>query len=343
MTEHGAKWNISAVEIEAAAWIAQIDGGRFSDADKAALREWCARSEAHREALRRQGAIWSELDSLAALPAQLAAQGPQSADRSHLRWRPFWVAHAALAVLIVAVLATWIGVPSVDRVEPSVQIYATRVGELRTIVLNDQSTVRLNTNSLVEVDYRPNERRIRLVKGEALFDVAKDPRRRFVVHASENTVRAVGTRFSVRLLRDRFEVVVSEGVVELTRTIPGSGQPLQSAVVSRLEPRQAAYLDAESAATVSIETLDVGEIARHLSWTSGVLEFDGEPLEDVIAEVSRYTSLQIEINDPSLRELPVAGRFRVGDTQALFDVIEAGFGASIVREGNVVTITGNAG
>jgi transmembrane sensor len=342
MTEHGAKWDISAVEIEAAAWIAQIDGGRFSHADKAALREWCARSEAHREALRRQGAIWSELDSLAALPAQLAAQGRESAGRSHLRWRPFWVAHAALAVLIVAVLVTWIGVPGVDRVGPSVQIYATRVGELKTIVLNDQSTVRLNTNSLVEVDYRPNERRIRLVKGEALFDVAKDPRRRFVVHASENTVRAVGTRFSVRLLRDRFEVVVSEGVVELTRTIPGSGQPVQSAV-SRLEPRQAAYLDAESAAAVSIETLDVGEIARHLSWTSGVLEFDGEPLKDVIAEVSRYTSLQIEVKDPSLRELPVAGRFRVGDTQALFDVIEAGFGASIVREGNVVTITGNAG
>jgi transmembrane sensor len=257
MTEHGAKWDISAVEIEAAAWIAQIDGGRFSDADKAALREWCARSEAHREALRRQGAIWSELDSLAALPAQLAAQGRESAGRSHLRWRPFWVAHAALAVLIVAVLVTWIGVPSVDRVAPSVQIYATRVGELKTIVLNDQSTVRLNTNSLVEVDYRPNERRIRLVKGEALFDVAKDPRRRFVVHASDNTVRAVGTRFSVRLLRDQFEVVVSEGVVELTRTIPGSGQPVQSAV-SRLEPRQAAYLDAESAAAVSIETLDVG-------------------------------------------------------------------------------------
>jgi transmembrane sensor len=306
------------------------------------LREWCARSEAHREALRRQGAIWSELDSLAALPAQLAAQGRESTGRSHLRWRPFWVAHAALAVLIVAVLVTWIGVPSVDRVGPSVQIYATRVGELKTIVLNDQSTVRLNTNSLVEVDYRPNERRIRLVKGEALFDVAKDPRRRFVVHASDNTVRAVGTRFSVRLLRDQFEVVVSEGVVELTRTIPGSGQPVQSAV-SRLEPRQAAYLDAESAAAVSIETLDVGEIARHLSWTSGVLEFDGEPLKDVIAEVSRYTSLQIEVKDPSLRELPVAGRFRVGDTQALFDVIEAGFGASIVRDGNVVTITGNAG
>ena len=76
-----------------------------------------------------------------------------------------------------------------------------------------------------------------------------------------------------------------------------------------------------------------------LSWATGMLEFRSEPLERVIAEVDRYTPLKIEIRDPQLRALPVSGRFRVGDTQAVFDALENGFGATAVREGDVVIIT----
>lgn len=344
MTRHAEWGDMSVVEVEAAAWIAQLDNGRFSDKDRAALREWCARSEAHRNALRRLGAIWSELDGLAALQDQLAKRQASGERSSRLRWSPFWAAQAAAALLVVAGLLLWKGsVPDIGDAGQPVQIFATQVGELKTLRLADQSTARLNTNSLVEIDYRPNERRVRLIKGEALFDVAKDPDRPFVVYAAANTVRALGTRFSVRVLHDDVDVIVSEGLVELTGAVAGDG-PARPVRISRLHPQQAAHIDADAAvaAAVSIETIDVSELERRLSWTRGVLEFNGESLEKVIDEVSRYTALRIEIGDPSLRELPVGGRFRVGETQALFDVLENGFGATVIRDGDVVTITSNA-
>jgi transmembrane sensor len=341
-----AEWmDQSAVEVEAAAWIAQLDAGGLSDADKAALREWCARSEAHRHALRRLGAIWSELDQLAVLP-ELAARPPAVARPARLKWNAFWAAHAAVVLVAVMIgLFVWTHyLPGIGLVEQPVQIYATQVGEVKPLQLVDRSFAHLNTDSLVEIDYRANERRVRLIKGEALFDVAKDPDRPFIVYAGANTVRAIGTRFAVRISQKDVEVVVSEGKVELTRAAAGGSGPSRPVPISSLRAQQTARLDADAraGAPVHIETVDAGELARRLSWATGVLEFDGEPLEKVVEEVSRYTPLRIEIGDPSLRQLPVGGRFRVGETQALFDVLENGFHATVTRDGDVVTITRNS-
>lgn len=342
MTQRAARMDQSAVEVEAAAWIAQLDGGELSDADQAALREWCARSEAHRSALRRMGAIWSELDGLAVLP-DLVAPPATEARPARLRWNTFWAAHAAMLLLAVTSgLLLWTRyLPGTGSAEQPVQIYATQVGEVKPLQLVDRSFAHLNTNSLVEIDYRTNERRVRLIKGEALFDVAKDRDRPFVVYAGANTVRAIGTRFAVRISPKDVEVIVGEGQVELARAATGGSGPVHPVPLSSLRSQQAARIDADARMgdPVHIDTIDAGELARRLSWATGVLVFDGEPLQKVIEEVSRYTPLRIVIGDPSLRELPVGGRFRVGETQALFDVLENGFGATVTRDDDVVTIT----
>jgi len=341
MTQRDEWPDVSAVEVEAAAWIAQLDSGRCSVADEAALREWCASSDANRDALRRLGAIWSELDGLAALESPLATQPEQTAPAARLRLAPLWAACTAAAVLGLLGAIVWTGrIPGIGDVDPPVRIYATQIGELKTIELADGSITQLNTDTLLEIDYRADERRVRVVKGEALFDVTKDVERPFVVAASATTVRAVGTRFVVRLARDEnVEIVVSEGLVELARAQSDGSGVAQPVAISRLRPRQVAHIASTAAVPVRIRTIDAGELARRLSWTTGMLEFRGEPLEQVIAEVGRYTSMKIEIRDPQLRALPVGGRFRVGETQALFDALENGFGATVVREGDVVIIT----
>lgn len=347
MTQHRAEWveKGSAVEVEAAAWIAQLDAGGLLDADKKALREWCARSEAHRDALRRLGNLWSELDELSMLP-ELATQRRGEARRRPLRLNAFWTAHVAVLLLAVTTgLFLWTRhLPGPYPEEQLVQIYATQLGEVKHLELADRSFAHLNTDSLVEVDYRTNERRVRVIKGEALFDVAKDPDRPFVVYAGVNTVRAIGTRFAVRVSQNALEVVVSEGKVELARVAADGDAPTRLVPISHLRSQEATRIDAHAraGASVQIHTIDRGDLARRLSWATGVLEFDGEPLAKVIEEVSRYTPLRIEIGDPSLRELPVGGRFRVGETQALFDVLENGFDATITRDGDVVIITSNS-
>lgn len=336
-----SEWSdVRAIEVEAAGWIAQLNGDRISEADRAALREWCARSQAHREALRRLSGVWAELDVLAELPGALRVERSDRDVPARLRWNRFWLAHAAALALVIVGSVIWISNLVVPGFRDSpVELYATDIGEQRTIELVDHSTIHLNTNSLVEVDYAPRERRVRLVKGEALFEVERNEGRPFVVYAAANTVRAIGTRFLVRLIRDDVEVVVSEGSVELTRPVTGRGssEPDQQTLV--LIPKQTTRIDERLADPMKIVTVDSHKLERRLAWTTGVLEFDGEPLSEVIAEVARYTPLRIEIAQAELGQMPVGGRFRVGETEALFDVIEAGFGAHVVYEEDGVLIT----
>jgi transmembrane sensor len=336
----GADWIATgAVESEAAAWIAQLNGEHWSEPDQAALREWCSRSPAHREALKRLGSIWAELDGLPAMRAALEATAPAATER-RFRWNGFWAAHAAVLGVAVIGVSLWVALAVRGEGDRAVEFYATNVGQLQTIELRDHSTVRLNTNSLLEVTYRPDERRVRLVKGEALFEVAKDPKRPFLVNAAGSTVRAVGTRFSVRIRQDDVEVTVSEGVVALARSSnEATIIRAPDARAALVRPNEIAMLRDRAADPVKIASVDVHELERRLAWTAGILEFDGEPLEKVVAEISRYTPVKITIADAELRQIPVGGRFRVGETQALFDVIEASFGAKLVYEGDGVLIT----
>jgi len=324
-------------EVEASAWIAQLNSDLWSQADQAALREWCRRSPANRAALRRLGATWADLDDLASLRTNYDRAERHDSARP-LRWSGFWLSHAALAAALLGMVVSF-GVDWVATPEPAVQFYATNIGEQRTVELPDSSIVRLNTSSLLEVSYGPDERRLRLVKGEALFNVTKDPNRPFVVNAGGNTVRAVGTRFTVRMGTEAIEVVVSEGAVALLRSaVDGAGANVDGARALVLRPNEVAIMRDRAADPIRITSIETPQLERRLAWTDGMLEFDGEHLATVVAEVSRYTPVKITIADPKLRQMPVGGRFRIGETQTLFEVIEAGFGAKIVYDKNEVRI-----
>jgi transmembrane sensor len=329
----------STVEVEAAAWIAQLNGKGWSPADQAALREWCLRSHLHRDSLKRLASTWIELDALANCQA---TESWVPAGPSGLKWNRFWATHVAAIGIVVIMLVAWVGSRFLVSWPPSVELYATRIGEQRSIQLPDHSTIHLNTNSLLEVDFRQDERRLRLVKGEALFEVAKDLRRPFIVNAAGSTVRALGTIFSVRITRDDVEVVVSRGAVSVQKTIDDQGstemRPLPSPI---LHTREVAVLRDRAPEPIVITTVNSHELEKKLAWTDGVLEFDGEPLEKVVAEVSRYTPVKVTIADPELRSIPVGGRFRIGETQALFDVIQASFGAEITYQKDSLVITRN--
>ena len=240
------------------------------------------------------------------------------------------------------------------------QTYITAIGEQRRITLADNSIVQLNTNSAVVVSYTDSERGIQLQKGEAHFTVSHNPHRPFLVRAGNGIVRAVGTAFSVRLYERSVDVIVTEGRVALNkadalpvstqRSLPHSLQQsaqhsLQQSTQSAIsEPStniklaqntaEPAYLDAGQAAifdttTHSIELvqgLDRDELERKLLWRNGLIRFAGAPLEEVVAEISRYTALNIVIREPELKALRIGGLFKVGETQKMLDVLESGFG-----------------
>ena len=244
------------------------------------------------------------------------------------------------------------------------QTYITAIGEQRRITLADNSIVQLNTNSAVVVSYTDSERGIQLQKGEAHFTVSHNPHRPFLVRAGNGIVRAVGTAFSVRLYERSVDVIVTEGRVALNKAdaLPVSTQrslqhSLQKSAQHSLQQSapqstqsaisdsstniklaqntaEPAYLDAGQAAifdttTHSIELvqgLDRDELERKLLWRNGLIRFAGAPLEEVVAEISRYTALNIVIREPELKALRIGGLFKVGETQKMLDVLESGFG-----------------
>lgn len=112
--------------------------------------------------------------------------------------------------------------------------YSTDIGEQRSIVLNDGSTIDLNSRSRVRVRFTDAERNVDLLDGQALFHVAKNLARPFVVHSDSTRVRAVGTQFDVYRKRSGTIVTVVEGKV---------------AVLSDPHPQALSTLEGESHAT----------------------------------------------------------------------------------------------
>jgi transmembrane sensor len=319
------------VEAEARAWIVQLDGRAPSREDLAALAEWARRSPRHAACLREAADLWGQLDGLAEVLKEVT---PAPERRPALRAWSVAAAAGGLAAALVG--AAYVGV--VVLREPSAAsaahtLHATRVGEQRTIALPDGSSAELNTDSVLEVDYSAGERTVRVVHGEAMFDVEHDTSRPFIVLADASAVRAVGTQFAVRLEPERLEVTVSEGAVDL---IPRVGEDRAADAVRVAAYQAASVTDGEPV----VSDLDVRTLDRRLSWRDGVLEFEGEPLSEVVAEVSRYTELQLVISDSELGNLRIGGRFGVGETERLLDALESGFGVRVTRgEGPIVRLS----
>jgi len=318
------------IEAEACAWIAQLDGGEPSEEDLRAFREWIQRSPHHRQEIRRLSALWGDLNALTELTVP--------AEKTRRPWFEFpRVRVAACAAVALFGIAILVVVHRPGPEAPPVVIgtdYATVVGERKLVVLVDGSKVLLNTQSQLHVDFSARRRIVRLLKGEAYFEVAHNPDRPFLVYAGANMVRAVGTAFSVHVHKSDIAVVVSEGTVELSSMESGAkdkgpdGAPARMIKLAAITAGQSATIDQNVEA---IQTIPPAEVSRKLSWREGVLSFSGEPLEQVVEEVSRYTRVTIVISDPAIRRIAIGGYFKAGETDAMFEALETSFGVRVKR------------
>jgi transmembrane sensor len=320
----------------AAEWAVRMADGGLSEEEKAAFQSWHAASPRHREAFSRLSQLWQHYDAVADLADHAAADVTQASladnhSRSArlLRYLPGRRAVLAASVALIALLAAstleqrLIVTPSPTASGELYQTVAeTAVGERRTVTLPDGSSVELNTSSQVAVRYSPNARVVQLMRGEAHFTVASNPRRPFSVHAAERVVTAVGTAFTVQLRRDAVEVIVAEGRVSLaesqaTHAGAASAEPVAS--LPALEAGQSALWLKGSR---EVEALAPEQLERKLAWRQGMLAFAGEPLGQALEEIGRYTDVVIEVTDPSLRELPVAGRLRLDDVENMLQALQ---------------------
>jgi len=328
--------NIENIEAEAASWITVLGREQVSETELSELKLWLSQSERHRSAFNELTDLWDDLDILKELD-DIAESVPKLEPVFWQRRSFLAIAASIFICFIVSGSLYWQHLTEFDQQTH----FITAVGQQRSVVLSDGSTVKINTNSQVEVDFSRNKRIIRLLKGEAYFNVAKNKHRPFYVYAGDGLVQAIGTSFNVRLkLLDAIEVTVEEGVVALValaKKEPTTAQNLD--VVSSPLPESKKVL-AELVAGQSttfgntvekIEQIQTQELNRKLAWRQGVLVYENVPLRKVIDDISRYTNVTIEIADPSLRTLPIAGHFRVGEIEALFESLEITFGLNIKK------------
>jgi transmembrane sensor len=297
------------IEAEACAWIAQLDGDEPSREDLMAFREWINRSPQHHEEIRRLSALWGDLNMLTELA--LPSKKYQRAAGRKFQLRAAVFAGVALLVTVATVLYIRPRAP----IFASNLLYSTRVGEQKPVILSDGTNVLLNTDSRMEVVYRPQLREVHLFQGEAYFEVAHNAIRPFLVYAGTNVVRALGTAFTVHLKKQDVEVVVTEGAVELSAMASlGDGAAVKTVnrPLTKLADIKAGQSAAINQEVESIQFIKPLEIKRKLSWREGLLSFSGEPLEQVVDEVTRYTPVAIVISDPSIRKIRIGGYFKVG-------------------------------
>lgn len=246
--------------------------------------------------------------ALAPLPAALA--------------KPLGLRKRKLALSAAAAFLMMVGSALYLGLAPRGERHATPVGGLASVPMADGSNITLNTDSQIRIALTDTERRVELGRGEAFFEVSKDPRRPFVVRAADKTVIAVGTKFSVRRDGDDIEIVVTEGKVRVEDGAARWYSHAGAAADVFLTPGSIARAD-EAGVLVQRRTLP--EVEEHLSWRTGRLMFRDQTLADAIAEFNRYNARKIVIHDPAIASLKIEGNFRATNVEAFVRLLESGF------------------
>jgi len=207
-------------------------------------------------------------------------------------------------------------------------VYATDIGEQRSVTLQDGSVIDLNARSRIRVRYTGGSRRIDLIAGQALFHVTQDRARPFIVASGSTHVRAVGTEFDVNRKSAGIIVTVVEGrVAVLAPSIPPSEAGTLVAAGEQLRVTD-----------TSARKTERPDISAAIAWRQHRLVFNSAALSDVVEEFNRYNARQLVIDTPELKSLGVVGVFSSTDPGALLRFLNAQPGVSIEERGDQIHI-----
>lgn len=328
--EESAEFAPAGVDEVAARWSELLHDGLDSQA-QASFEDWRSQSREHAAAFERVQAAHALASSLALSPEMQALRHETLArmvdanlhrSRRHRAWS---IAASLFGVAVLGALAVSSQLPwnaFVDsRDATASNVYQTGVGQRAVVTLNDGSVITLNTDSRVSAHYRAGLRAVTLERGQALFKVAKDRARPFVVTAAGRQVTALGTEFDVYLSKRAFEVTLLEGRVTVSRErAANAAKPDAAAPLAELRPGQ--QFIALAKARPQVRATDV---KRVVSWRHGQIVFENERLEDAIAEMNRYSQRQVVLKDEHLASLKISGAFNTGDTGTFVEALTAYF------------------
>jgi transmembrane sensor len=289
-------------------------------AERQAISDWIEADPRHAVAFARMEAAWDLAGRLRANPPPLdrtPLAPPVEADQWLSRRRV--VAGFVAATTVAGVgTAAW-------RYARDVDLYRTQVGERRTVVVSDGSRIHLNTGSTIEVAMKKDRRLLRLVRGEALFEVAHDKQRPFLVDAASARMRAVGTAFNVRIRENVVELTVTEGVVAVVQTGDSVRRPTAA---PHITAGDGAIIRSDAVAPTA---LDDQVLRQRTAWQDGVIELEGETLPQAVEEFNRYRVQPIIVGDARLANIRVGGRFEVDEADKFLTALASSFPVDAIK------------
>jgi transmembrane sensor len=366
MTKPIPRLNAQILE-EATSWFVDFNDEQVDQAGREEFNAWLRRSPEHVRAFLQISAFWEDAGTLGkrpdldlerliasarteynVVPLAVAAsertpdavptsnearpeETTQAAARGHSRAKRLRLAIAASILLCLAVGTTgWYhlyGVPT----------YATAIGEQRSIVLEDGSSVELNSHSRVQVRFTSHQRFVDLIEGQAMFTVAKNPARPFIVATGDTQVRAVGTRFDVYRKRTGTVVTVVEGRVAVAhQQAPNASAGETPALNVEHEgpgvgPGETLLAAGEQlrVTPLAIELPRPANIAAATAWTDQRLVFESTSLREVVEEFNRYNRQQLVIRDPELNDFHISGVFPSTDSGPIVEFLRQRFGVTL--------------
>jgi transmembrane sensor len=299
---------MSKIDDEALDWVVRQSSGTLDEAGRLAFEAWYDAAPRHQGAYLRAQAIWHSLDKTT-IQSNLRPRivGAEAKAYKAVSRRNLLIGGAATAA--AAGIAAMILVPEMAR-----KSLKTSTGEMRKVPLPDRTMASLNSASHLEFNMTPRLRRVVLVEGEALFEVAKNPDQPFVVEAGNVHVRAVGTAFSVRRRDGGADVMVTEGIVEAWAE--GGTADRQKLIAG-----QETFIS-ENAETITVSSAPQ-EVERKLAWRDGKVILNNQTLSEAVDEFNRYNAVQIVIADPALRQRRFVGQYRIDQPEDFADTVRS--------------------
>jgi transmembrane sensor len=326
------------IEQRASEWIIRSEGGNFTEKMRAELEHWLQEPRNRvtflriKEAWRRASRIRSarpldgNVDPDLLKGPDLTLRPGDTNSGPGTRW-PFRVAAGAALTLIIYLLSlvAWIVLGRSDWIS-----YTTSIGGYEHVTLADGTAIQLNTDSEIRARLTPGTREIELIRGEVLIKVAHDARRPFTVSVPNTSVRVdppgiVGAAFVLRMRGPKdLDVAVTEGTIFL-----GASDRIIDVALGRSSSSHSA-LSAGDAASVRPEGIHLAKVAledlnRKLSWTAGLLSFQGETLSQVTDEFNRYNRKHLVVTDPSIAGRRIGGAFQATDPDSFVSALQKWF------------------
>lgn len=317
----------SVIDEQAATWAARLDGGSLDARDRATLDAWLAESQENRAALSAYCQFSTDLEEqLPQLVASGAVKMPATAaHRSQWNWTFPRVASAAFAMAAAATFGIWLFRPA-----PQVENVVTAIAQRSSSLLSDGTRVELNAHTSLSFKNRKDERRARLAGGEAIFTVAKDPSRPFIVETPNGAVRVTGTTFNIRISPNgtAFEVTVVEGSVQVRPINLQSDRADEG-------PFALTALDQLSAGPdgVAVKSIPISGLEDTLAWRRGQVVFAGVPLREAADRFAHYHGSRIVVS-PVIANESVGGQYSLDDLDGFLRGMETALAIDLRTDGN---------